>query len=146
LFFSAFTHRPGAAVLVVEHIRPSQDQRLPRVVGRHLDSPPFESPLDTGENFVIQHELAVQNARHHFLGDIVFCRSESADRNQQRSALERTVNRPFEIVFVIADNRLHHDWNADEVELLGEIDGIRIDEIRRQQLRADGDDFGRYHV
>jgi hypothetical protein len=51
----------------------------------------------------------------------------------------RRLNQPFEIV---AHHALENHFNAQLIDLLGEIERIRIRAEGRQQLRADRDDLG----
>ena len=42
------------AVLVLENLGAAQDERLPRVIGRHFHAAGFESLFDGVEDFVIE--------------------------------------------------------------------------------------------
>src|SRR2546430_12204904 len=49
-------------------------------------------------------------------------------------------------MFIVAYDGLHYDRDADGVELFRQVERIRVFELRRQQLGADGNDFrGQVH-
>ena len=113
-FFSAEIHRPGAVPLLFSRIsEPGEDQRLPRIVGRHLDASRFEPALQSCQNFVIQNELALQHPGNDFSRDVVFGRAQAADGDENRRALERAAHGVLQIVLIVPDDRLHHDGNAN---------------------------------
>src|SRR6185503_18852751 len=133
------------SVLVFENVRSGEDERLTRVVLRHFNAACLESFLDRFQARIVEHELTLKDTRHDFLGDIVFCGSEPADRDDDGCAFETSAQSLIQIVFVVAHNRLHHDGYTDFIELPGEVHRIRVYEIRHQQFGADCDDFGGQH-
>ena len=132
-------------MVVFQDVRTGRYQRLAGVVGRHLHTARFESALEPGDDFVVEHQLALQHARDDLPGDIVLGGPESTDRNKDRCAVQRSANGVFEVTFVVSDDRLHHHGNSDAVELLREIERVRIPEARRQKFRTDSDDFCGQH-
>src|SRR5262249_205209 len=69
----------SSSVFVFKNLGAGQDEGLARVIRGHLDSTRFETLLKSCQDFVIQDELALQNAPNHFASDIIFSGTQAAD-------------------------------------------------------------------
>ncbi len=81
-----------------------------------------------------------QRIGHCFPRQVVFGRAESAHEDDDLG--RETTRRPRLSVFaVIADDGFENYFNAELVQLLSQIKGVRVLPEGCQQLRADGDDL-----
>src|SRR5689334_13047000 len=90
--FRVYPDARSRSVLVFENLRPAKDERLARVVGRHLDATSFESFFDALENLSIQDQLSLQNAGDDFFGHVVFSWTKPANGDEQRRSFERSAH------------------------------------------------------
>ncbi len=132
--------RRGAA-RILQDFRAFRHHRLTNVQFRHLAAQVAESALNVLHDFVIAFQPPPEQIRDSLASQVVLRRAEPARRNDQLDASERLAKHFAQQRFVVADDRLAHHFNADAVELFGEIQRIRIKSVRREQFRTDRDDF-----
>src|SRR5262249_40323524 len=132
-------------VVVFQNVGTCRYQRLTGIVGRHLHSARFEPPLKFREDLIVEDQLPMEDTSNNFPSDVVFCRPEASDCNENGRAGERPTNGIFEIVLVVTHNGFHYNGNSYGIELLGQIERVCISELWCQQLRTNRDDFRREH-
>src|SRR5262249_27827430 len=120
-------------------------QRLPRIVGRHFHTAGLETLADRIQDVVVKNQLALKHSGYHLLGDVILCWPKASDSDEQGRAVQTSPNGVFQVLFIITNDGLHHDRDPVFIELAREEERIRVDKTGSQQLRADSDDFSRYH-
>ena len=85
-----------------------------------------------------------QRFGHGFTRQIVFGRSQPADRDHDVRAAQCGPKGVHEILAPVADNRLKGHGDAQFVQLFRDVEGVRVLPERRQHLRSDSNDF-RFH-
>ena len=88
-----------------------------------------------------KNQRAAQRAGDRVARQIVFGRSQAAGQHHNLRSRRRAQDAIGQPLALVAHHRLAHHLNAQGIELIGEIQRIGVEPLRRQQLRTDGDDL-----
>ena len=138
-FFDPLARR-GAAV-VGKNLRAFDDEGLALVDLRHLAPGPRETAFQRLGDLRMKDELAAQRLGHGFARDVVFGGAQAAGENHDFRARQRLADGGGETIAVVADHALGDYFDAQVVQLAGDIERVGIDALGRQHLGADRNDF-----
>ena len=77
-----------------------------------------------------------------FAGEVVFSGAETTHKDDDVGASDCDPGCLGEVLAVIANHGLEGDFDTEAIQLFGEVKRICVLEMRREQLRADGNDLG----
>ena len=126
----------GQNVGAVDHVG------LPFVDFGHLAIGGGEALRQPIGNGGIEDKFAVKRLGDGFAGDIVFGGSEAAGENQDGGAGQGLPHLGGHAFAIVADDALGDHFDAELVQLRGEIERVGIDALAGEHLTADGDDLG----
>jgi hypothetical protein len=136
----------SGATVVREDGGALDDEGLALVDLGHFSIGLREAALQPFRDFRGERQLAVERQGHGFARHVVFGRSQAAGDNQDRRVRQRAANGAGQPLAVVADHALGYHFDADVVQFGGEIEGVGIDAVGRQHLRAASDDFRVHRV
>ena len=132
--------RRGAA-LVGQYLRAFDDVSLAAIDLGHLAAKVAQARLDAIADVLLKNQRAAQRAGHRIARQVIFGWPQAAGQHynfRSRRRAQDAVGQPFALV---ADHRLAHYFHTQRIELIGEIQRVGVEPLRRQQFRADGDDL-----
>ena len=132
----------SAAVGIGEKGGAFDEVGLLEIVFGHADAPCSRAGVKCGYLLCIALEAQRESFSYGLARKVVFGGTESAHEDQDVGTRESGFNHTDQVFSTIADNRLEGDSDAQFVELLSEIEGVRVLAKGRQHLGADSDDFG----
>ena len=134
--------QPGSrAVGIGQDLGALDDVALLEVRGRHGPAVAAETLPDLAADGRVEDELPAEDPGQRLAGPVVLGRAEAAHAEDEAGPAEGRPQGPGQVAGVVADDRLEGDVEADGVQAGRQIQGIRVLEVRGQELRADGDDL-----
>ena len=118
-----------ASPRVLDHDRTGRDHRLPPIDlrHRHREAAGLEPLAETRRDGFVLRQRPLEGSRHRLPRDVVVGRAEAAAEDQQIDAREQRANRMGELVPRVADHGLDRDVDAEPIELLGDVQRIRVE-------------------
>src|SRR6185437_4393790 len=92
-----------------------------------------------------EDELAAKRGGNGVASHVVFGWTQAPGYDNNFRARQTIPNRAGKTNTVVANDQFANDFDAQVVKLLREEQRVGIDALWRQQLRADGYDFGVWH-
>ena len=93
-------------------------------------------------NVGVEGQFAAERLGHGIAGDVVLGGSEAAGENQDGGAAHGVAHLRGQAVAVVADDALGDHFDAELVQLIGEVERVGVEAIGSEHLAADRDDFG----
>ncbi len=124
----------SAAVGVGQNSCAGDDIGLLEIIWRHLPAAGREALFETGDNRWVAMKFESKRVGYCFAREVVFGRAKSAHEDDDLGTRYGKTGRSRQAFTVIADDGLENDLNAKLVELLGQIQRVRILTERGQQL------------
>ena len=90
----------------------------------------------------VEDQFAVERLGDGVAGDVVLGGPEAAGENQDGGAAHGLAHLGGEAVAVVTDDAFGDDFDAEFVQLRGEVERVGVEAIAGEHLAADGDDFG----
>ncbi|CDN43554.1 hypothetical protein BN871_DD_00170 [Paenibacillus sp. P22] len=119
--------------------------RLPQVALHHMSAAAREEGFHSRQGRLVDHQLASEHVGKHILGEIVHCRPQASREDEQIGPGRSDCNGFFQPGGVVADDRLEKHVDAQGCQPLGQVARVGVDDLAKQQLGSDRDDFG-FHV
>src|SRR5579863_9271080 len=121
-------------VRIWKHHRTLENVRLLGIVGGHFPATRGEPPLNASQNLLVATQWNPQSLGHRLAGKVIFGRPQTAAENYDLRAKERML-RGFNQAFAIVANNAFEDYfNTQLIDLLGEIERVRVHAEGCQQL------------
>ena len=131
----------GAAI-VGQHLGALDHVSLTAIVLRHLATERAEPRFDAIANLLLENQRPAERAGDGFAREIVFGGSQAAGENDDLRTRRRAQDAVGEPLAFVADHGFAHHLHAQRVELIGEVQRVGVEPLRRQQFRTDRDDLG----
>ncbi len=134
--------QPGrGAVRVVQDLGSFGDITLLEVRSGHGQAAAPEPFPDAGPDLFMEDELPPQDFSQRLARPIVLGGTESAHAEDKAGTAEGGPEDAGQVSLVISDDRFEGDFETYRIQAGGQAQRIGVLEIRRQELRADGDDL-----
>ena len=97
-------------------------------------------------SFGVASEVEAEGFGDGFAGEVVFGGAEAAAEDEDVGAEESVLRGRHEAAAVVADDAFEDYIDAEQVELLGEVERVGVHAVGSEQLGAHRDDFGVHAV
>ena len=114
------------SIRIGKHHRSLEHVRLLGIVGGHFPAARRETPLNAGKHIFITPQRNTESFGHCFPGKVIFGGSETAAENHDLRTKQRMLRGRNQALEIIADHALENYFNAQLIDLLGEIERVRI--------------------
>jgi len=141
----------SASARVFDDAGTGRDHRLAPVALGHratvatCSKPGAQALRDSG----VLAQLPVERGRHHLTRHVIVGRAQSAREDDEVGPREGRPEQVRELLSIVAGDGLHHDVDAERVQMPGDEERVGVDTKGRQELAADRNDPGagqRFHA
>lgn len=135
----------GGAARIFQNFRAFWHHGLAKIHGGHVAPEAAEAGFDGANDFIVAAQFAAKEVGNRFARQVVFRGAQAAAGDHHGYAIQRIAKGFGQKFAVVADNGLAQNLDAKLIQLFGQEKGIGVQAIRRQQFRANRDDF-RFHA
>ncbi len=119
-----------------------QDVGLLGIVGGHLHAALSEAFFKPRDHLRIALQFQAQRVGHRFARQIIFRGAEATGENDNVRTPHREFGRRGQSFAVVAHNGLEAHFDAQFIQLFGEIERVGVLAMGSEQLRPNGNDLG----
>src|SRR5262249_18131049 len=134
---AAFVFNPKARSgtnRIFQNLRPQEDKRLPCIIGWHFQSPVVKTGLNSFQNALLEYQLLLDDPGNDLFSDIVLSRAKTTRSDNNLRPLDRFSEKLLQAVLVVPHHGFKLNFNANRVELFGQVERVGVDTSSRQQF------------